>query len=1205
MGNVMKKIIRLIPILLAIAIAATMTFAGVIPASAQPSEVWVDDDYCDGCLNDGHTWEYDAFAKIQDGIDVVASPGTVHVAAGTYSEQVMISSKNEVTILGEDKQTTIVDGTGITWVANGLFNLDYLTNKITISGFTVRNGVYGIRADSSGDHTFKYNIITSNDTGGIQLFSSNNNTIAHNEISSNLSQDGIGVSGGSGNVIIANHIITNERCGILLYGAIDHVVTNNVIVNNGRDGIYCYNGSSANTSNNTVVGHGGYGIFTDDSSLIVINNSIIWRNGDDLDGCTATYSDIQDVDAGEGNISTYPAFVDPENGDYHLKDYSLCIGAGTPVGAPDTDIEGNPRPNPPGSNPDIGAYENSLGVPNTPPDSATIRVPADYPTIQAAIDTTSHGDTVLVADGTYTGAGNKNLDFKGKAITLRSDNGPENCIIDSEGDGRGFYFHSVEGEDSVVSGFTITNGRADRGGGMYCKDSSSPTIKNCIISENSSIGIEEDGYFGDGAGILCESSSPSFVDCTLSRNSASYRGSGIYCNDSSPTITNCVISANSAKESGGGIMCVRSSCPTITNCTISENSAKFSNGGGIFCGDSSPTITNCTITANSGTHGGGIYCNSSSPTITNCTISANTATTFDGGGVACVQRSSPTVTNCNISNNSADYGGGIHCGYLCSPIITNCTITGNRAKFRYGGGIVLYGFLGYDPSSPRIINCTISANSASTEGGAIYCDSSFPTITNCIFWANSPDELYIGSGDPTVTYSTIEGSWEGKGNIDLNPVFVDPENDDYHIKNYSPCIGSGTFTGAPDNDIEGNPRPNPPCSNPDMGAYENSRAMPDVPPLGVFGIELGNSWKYEGTYQGNSYTAEEKVVSLDTTTFSTTTTYILKTTENGILEGKEWYEKTPRELKLWGVEEKDDEGVFYKFKFSAGLVAAWYPMEVNDHKYSSASMEVVGYPGVVFDVSLTVDVLGKESVALSLGTLEGYKLRYQLRIWGHGEDETDTFYQLVVPYVGVVKYEDDESQEVLTSFAIGGGTINEETDSDGDGLKDYQEFIVYDTNWQDIDTDHDGLSDGEEVDKGTDPIGNDTDGDGLKDGWEVTYNFDPITTNNALQDPDSDELNNLAEQNHGTNPLLADTDGDGCKDGVEVLGDRNPNLPDPQGDLNVDCALDLKDAIIGVQVMARIELLSTVDKEADVNGDGKVGLEEVIYVLQRVSGLRE
>jgi len=186
-----------------------------------------------------------------------------------------------------------------------------------------------------------------------------------------------------------------------------------------------------------------------------------------------------------------------------------------------------------------------------------------YRTIQKGIDSAVAGDTVLVADGTYIGTGNVNLDFGGKAITVKSENGPANCIIDCEGKAgtRGFYFHNSETSASVVDGFTIRNGYA----------------------------------------------SP-------------YEGSGIYCANSSPTIKNNIITGNRANL-GSGIYCYDNSSPTITNNTITGNTAFISgdssgNGGGIYCSSSSPTITNNTITGNSASYGGGIYCSSFSAPLT-------------------------------------------------------------------------------------------------------------------------------------------------------------------------------------------------------------------------------------------------------------------------------------------------------------------------------------------------------------------------------------------------------------------------------------------------------------------------------------------------------------------------------------------------------------------------------------------------------------
>jgi len=149
-----------------------------------------------------------------------------------------------------------------------------------------------------------------------------------------------------------------------------------------------------------------------------------------------------------------------------------------------------------------------------------IHVPAQVDTIQEAIDHVLEGGSVIVADGIYTGHGNRDINFKGKAVTVRSENGPENCIIDCNGaqndSHRGFYFHSNEDANSILDGFTIRNGLHNNGGAVYCAFSS-PRIINCIISGNSR---GPDG--AEGGGIYCTHSSLILEDSIISSNTAAW-----------------------------------------------------------------------------------------------------------------------------------------------------------------------------------------------------------------------------------------------------------------------------------------------------------------------------------------------------------------------------------------------------------------------------------------------------------------------------------------------------------------------------------------------------------------------------------------------------------------------------------------------------------------------------------------------------------
>ena len=201
--------------------------------------------------------------------------------------------------------------------------------------------------------------------------------------------------------------------------------------------------------------------------------------------------------------------------------------------------------------------------------------PADFSTIQGAIDDANDGDTVVVADGRYTGQGNRDIDFLGKAITVRSENGPERCIVDcngSEGEPhRGFIFQSGEDPNSVVAGFTITNAYVRiRGGAITLDFSSSPTITGCVIKGNTAqAGIcTIEGHGGS----VC---SPIIRNCVIVDNI----GGGVFVVGSGFLGSICdryrayaeIINSTIANNAGDGITAQRNCMVTIRNCIVRGN----------------------------------------------------------------------------------------------------------------------------------------------------------------------------------------------------------------------------------------------------------------------------------------------------------------------------------------------------------------------------------------------------------------------------------------------------------------------------------------------------------------------------------------------------------------------------------------------------------------------------------------------------------
>ena len=405
-----------------------------------------------------------------------------------------------------------------------------------------------------------------------------------------------------------------------------------------------------------------------------------------------------------------------------------------------------------------------------PCSAAVITVEPDgsggQPTIQDAVDIAVTGDEIVLSIGTYIGNGNRDIDFGGKSITVRSTdpNDPNTVaatIIDCEGTyeepRRGFSFISGEDANSILSGLTVTNG--------YGPDEEISHYEMSV-----------------GGAIYCHSSSPTVTNCTFTGNSAGL-GGGMHNRSSSPTVTNCTFTGNSA-EVGGGMYNEWLSSPTVTNCTFTGNSAHadsdYDGGGGMYNHSSSPRVTNCTFTGNSAEFGGGMDNWYSSPTVTNCTFSGNSADLW-AGGMYNRENSSPTVSNCTFSGNTARYGGGMFNQWSSSPTMTDCIFTGND-----GGGM-----LNYDNSNPMLTNCTFSGNSANSLGGGMYNDNSSPTLTDCTFTGNTADRgggMYNHSSSPRVTNCTFAGNSANDADYGCGGGM-----ENYYYS--SPTVTNCTFTG--------------------------------------------------------------------------------------------------------------------------------------------------------------------------------------------------------------------------------------------------------------------------------------------------------------------------------------------------------------------------------------------------------------------------
>jgi Big-like domain-containing protein len=399
------------------------------------------------------------------------------------------------------------------------------------------------------------------------------------------------------------------------------------------------------------------------------------------------------------------------------------------------------------------AVDNTGNVQNPPAEiqvtrsPITIKVPSDRLSIQSAINDAADGDTVLVAPGTYS----ENIDFKGKAITVTSESGPDVTTIDAGNADSVVKFISGERRDSVLTGFTLQKGRpastsSSEGGGILIRESSPKITNNKITNNHACIGA--------GIGIL--SGSPLIQGNTITGNindvcNIGGEGGGIYISgrDSAEILDNEI--SNNASAVGGGI--------------------RISGPAPDFGGPITPIIKKNVIKGNRAPAPG---------------QSSNGA----GGGIYMTGRVSGLIAQNLITGNQANDGGGIASLFTNGNIVNN-TIADNDGSTR-GSGIYVH----EPPGRTRLTNNIIVAKPGQS---GVYCtqSGSLAARFNNIF---SPLGPAYGGACPDMTGTD--------GNISADPQFANPTQGDYHLQVGSPSIDAGdnTALNLPDTDLDGDPR---------------------------------------------------------------------------------------------------------------------------------------------------------------------------------------------------------------------------------------------------------------------------------------------------------------------------------------------------------------------------------------------------------------
>lgn len=475
--------------------------------------------------------------------------------------------------------------------------------------------------------------------------------------------------------------------------------------------------------------------------------------------------------------------------------------------------------------------------------SDDIHVPADYPTIQDAIDAALAGDNVLVSPGIYE----ENIDFLGKAIHVNGVGGSAHTIIDGGMKGSVVTFKNGEDLQSILSGFTITNGLGAKvtngvqsflyGAGIYC-DGSSPFIHDNLIFNNK---IKDTGwaYGYSGGGLFCGSGACPTVEDNLFEENQANSGGAIHCQgQASPILRRNTIIHNHTIDyhsssgelwtgGGAGIACIGMVSKPETELLMEDNTIQFNvsdRGAGairlhvrskgvirrnrIECNGKTSivchTLHSVLIEENhiSDTlDGHAVYCWNCWPAVK---ILNNWIGRSQSGSGIWVEQTEGIISGNIITENSNSHGAGLHLSGF-NEVVNNIIAFNTATGMEDGGGGIYMAYF----NKSKVVNNTLVGNTACVDGGGISGPKAKATIVNTIVWNNTaPGGIEIYGDDCTVEHCAVKGGYPGTGNIDKDPLFADPVNIDLHLLYGSPCRDAGDNT-APwlgEEDFEGDPR---------------------------------------------------------------------------------------------------------------------------------------------------------------------------------------------------------------------------------------------------------------------------------------------------------------------------------------------------------------------------------------------------------------